>query len=102
MIVEESEIEKVIPSRSPDLSTSTVKASIVDQAVAVKKQWRWIVEMLEQRLDRCSKLIKELHTFEEQYSNDLAFIEQGEELIKEYQPHKGHFLTIRMSKHQVM
>ena len=79
-----------------------MEASIVDQAVAVKKQWEWIVEMLKQRLDQCIKVIKELQTFEEQYSNDLAFIEQGEELINEYQPHESHSLTIRMSKHQVM
>ena len=79
-----------------------MEASIVDQAVAVKKHWQWIVEMLEQRLDQCSKLIKELQMFEEQYSNDLAFIEQGGELINEYQPHESHSLTTRMSKHQVM
>ena len=75
---------------------------MVDQTDAVKKQWQWIVEMLEQRLDWSNKLIKDLQTFEEQYSNDLAFIEQGEELINEYQPNKSRSLTIRMSKHQVM
>ena len=79
-----------------------MEASIVDQAVAVKMQWQWIVEMLKQILDQCNKVIKELQTFEEQSSNDLAFIEQGEELINEYQLHESYSLTIRMSKHQVM
>ena len=101
-ITEESEVERNIPTRSPDLLVNVVKVIMVDQAVAVKKQWQWIVEMLEQRLDWCKKLIKDLHTFEEQYSSNLAFIEQGEKLINKYQPHEGHSLTVRMSKHQVM
>ena len=42
------------------------------------------MESLKQKLDHCNNLIKELHTFEEQYCSELAFIEQGESLINEH------------------
>lgn len=81
--VKESEIEQAIPSRSHDPSSDVQEGSIVDQAVAVKEQWRWIMEMLEQRLNQCNNLIKKLKSFEAKYSDNLAFIVGGEKLIEE-------------------
>lgn len=81
--VDESEIEQAIPSRSHDPSADVQEGSIVDQAVTVKEQWQWIVDMLKQRLERCNSLINKLNSFETKYSTNLAFVEEGEKLIAE-------------------
>lgn len=85
-----------------DPSTGIQERSILDQADAVKKQWQQVVEMLEQRLNQCNILIKELQTFEEQHRDNLAFIDQGEELINEYQLDGKYSLSVQMSKCQVI
>lgn len=81
--VEESEIEKVIPSGSHDPSSDVQEGSIVDQATAVREQWQWIVDMLKQRMEQCNNLMKKLNSFETKYSDNLSFIEEGEKLIAE-------------------
>ena len=81
--VEESEIEKVIPSGSHDPSSNVQEGSIVDQATAVREQWQWIMDMLKQRMEHCDNLMKKLNSFEAKYSDNLAFIEEGEKLIAE-------------------
>lgn len=60
-----------------------MEGSIVDQAATVKSQWQWMVEMLKQRLEQCSDLIKKLNSFETKYNENLSFIEEGEKLIAE-------------------
>ncbi|XP_065889965.1 microtubule-actin cross-linking factor 1-like isoform X3 [Dysidea avara] len=80
----ESEIEQAVPPVGYSHDPSEQEGSIVEQADAVEKQWKWIVEVLKQRLDQCNDLMKKLKSFEEKYQNNLTFIEQGEELIKKY------------------
>ena len=81
--VEESEIEKIVPSVSHDPSSNVQEGSIVDQATAVREQWQWIMDMLKQRLEQCSNLKKKLNSFETKYNDNVAFIEEGEKLIAE-------------------
>ena len=89
--VEESEIEQAIPGGSHDPSAHVQESSIVEQAAAVKEQWQWIVDTLKQRLEQCSNLIKMLNSFEEKYTETLAFIEEGRKLIAEnYFPEEEH------------
>lgn len=83
VIIEESEIEQVVPSRSHDPSADEQEGSIVDQAAAVKDQWQRIMDMLKLRLDQCNNLIKKLNSFETKYSDNVTFIEDGEKLIAE-------------------
>lgn len=66
----------------------------------MKEQWQCTVQSLNKKLDLCNNLIKELRTFEEQYSTDLAFIEQGESLINEHtnQPCENGSLSLRDQK----
>ena len=82
--VVESEIKQAVPPVGYSHDPSVQEGSIVEQADAVEKQWKWIVEVLKQRLDQCNDLMKKLKLFEEKYRNNLTFIEQGEELIKKY------------------
>ena len=81
VVIEDSEIEQVMPSGSHDPSADVQEGSIVDQAAAVKEQWQRIMDMLKQRLEDCNNLIKKLNSFEAKYSDNLAFIEAGEKLI---------------------
>ena len=80
----ESEIEQSVPPVGYSHDPSVQEGSIIEQADAVEKQWKWIVEVLKQRLDQCKELMKKLESFEEKYQNNLMFIEQGEELIRKY------------------
>ena len=89
--VEESEIEQVIPVGSHDPSADEQEGSIVDQAASVKEQWQRIMDMLKLRLEQCNSLITKLNSFEAKYSDNLAFIEEGEKLIKEsHHPGEDH------------
>ena len=81
LIIEDSEIEQVVPSGSHDPSADIHEGSIVDQAAAVKEQWQCIIDMLKQQLEHCNNLIRKLNSFEAKYSDNLAFIEAGEKLI---------------------
>ena len=79
----ESEKEQAVPPVGYSHDPSEQEGSIVEQAAAVEKQWKWIVEVLKQRLDQCNDLMKELKSFEEKYKAAIAFIEQGEQLINQ-------------------
>jgi len=79
----ESEIEQAVLSVGYSHDPSVQDDSIVEQADAVEKQWKWIVEALKQRLDQCSDLMKKLKSFEEKYNAKIVFIEQGEQLISQ-------------------
>ena len=62
---------------------SVQEGSIIEQADAVEKQWKWIVEVLKQRLDQCKELMKKLESFEEKHKYIITFFEWGEHLIKQ-------------------
>ena len=79
--VVESEIKQAVPPVGYSHDPSVQEGSIVEQADAVEKQWKWIVEVLKQRLDQCSDLMKKLKSFEEKYNARKAFMEQGKLLI---------------------